>query len=86
MKGMKCGKKSAQKLISEIEKEKIMLIDWLLKTKFSESDWKSGNEWKVNIYWNYDNEWNVNWYNLKNKENIIFANIFFFLDGDKKIK
>ena len=66
---MKCGKKSAQKLLSEIEKEnkKCWLIDcW--KKNFSESDWESGNEWKVNVNLNYDNEWNVNRYNLKNKE------------------
>ena len=50
MKGMKCGKKSAQKLILEIEKEKKnMLIDWLLKKNFSETGWKSGNEWNVNF-------------------------------------
>ena len=46
---MKCGKKSAQKLISEIEKEK-KNVDWLIVEKnFSETGWKSGNEWNVNV-------------------------------------
>ena len=50
MKGMKCGKKSAQKLISEIEKGRKKKVDWLIVEKnFGESGWESGNEWKVNV-------------------------------------